>query len=217
MWRNVPTSFSFCVGATKGIVLALGGLAALASGCAGRPSYTILGIEMAVTDQRAKDHKRVSIEDALERLYHSGPSAVPELSLALENDQKHHRSLAGHALRRMTRYWRWREAYDFMIGRMRMGPRPGEAHELLYAMAHDGIASHREVALLVAPYLDDHAVVRVVALNSPENRVEMRACDYAAHIIRVIAGEDVGESYSRQSDEDISKAREWVAKQATSR
>ena len=181
----------------------------LAPGCGRRTAYTATKIEMAIMDEKDKNGDPVDMEAAIERLYFAGPLAVPELAPALESEAKLHRLLAGEALRRMTLHWEWAEAYDFVAARISGKPQRQEAYELLYAVAHEGIASKPDLAPFVAEFLDDGAVVRTLVLNSPDNQVQMRACDYAAYIIRTIAGEDTGSSTRRQNDQEIAKAKAW--------
>jgi hypothetical protein len=52
--------------------------------------------------------------------------------------------------------------------------------------------------------------VRPVWLSSPDNKIEMRVCDYAAYIVQKISGTSFGASPYTRSDEVVSKARTWV-------
>ncbi len=70
---------------------------------------------------------------------------------------------------------------------------------------------HGESLLLfAATYLGSEYVVHTVSLNHPDNRVEMRACDYAAYVVQAMSGEDFGARPYKRSDEVVEKARAWV-------
>ena len=209
--KNGACALSLQIVTGVSLLVTSGGLFAV--GCGGaspRRTYTAIGVEMAIVDEKLKNRDTIDGSESLGRLYYAGPAAVPELAGALGSPERLHRQIAGEALRSMTRYWKWPEAYAFVVKRIKRSPASEEAAELLYAAAHEGIRDYPVILPYVAAHLHDTNRARTLAINSPDNTVEMRVCDYSAYIIQLIAGVDFGVGEHRRSDEAVAKARAWV-------
>jgi len=186
--------------------------------------YSLVRIEMAVMDKRAGDKQgeRYTGFDFLDRMQAAGPAVVPELAFALESENRSHRDMAGYALGAMLQ-WDWREAWSFLAERLFRSPSEEEAGPLLAALteAHrcqvqwpdvgrpvfaEMWARHRgNLAFYAALYLSSDYVVHTVSLNHPDNKTDMRACDYAAYVIQAVSGTDLGAGPFVRSDAVVEK------------
>ncbi|MCX7804381.1 MAG: hypothetical protein N3A38_04230 [Planctomycetota bacterium] len=178
--------------------------------------YSIVRIEMRYVDNKVGNNEEYDETDVVNRIRSAGRSVVPELAYALDSGDKKHIRLARKALRLMTEVDGWDEAYDFVYKRLTKFSLH-ESGALLYAIDHRGVADYPHMLRWVPAYLDDDKNhVMTVLVNSPNNRVDMRVCDFAASVIRWIVegnGEDLGlPSVFSNDDRDkvLEKVREWV-------
>ena len=178
--------------------------------------YSIVKIELSIMDKIAANRRNNNSKKYYEdsdfywRICRAGPAVIPELEVALTSKNKRHRRVAGSALEVMTRTMKWPEAYEFIIKMLYKDVYSDAVPVLLSAIAHDGIKDYPEVILVAALHLSDKKVYRVFLVNGPNNRVEMRTCDYAAYILQIISGIKFGAGPVRSSDEAVEKAKAWV-------
>jgi len=193
------------------------------------PPYRLMAIEMRMQEwAENRGGEEYDFTRGYIRFCFAGPAAVPELVEGFDSDRKKNRDLAAYILHGLTSNDRWPEAYEFAVKRLKRLPRPAseEAGSLLYALANGDIRGYPEVLPFAATYLEDEQTARTFLINSPDNRVEMRACDFAAYIVQVLSGVDFGFPLTHQaghprdvevcpayrSDKAVRKARAWVEK-----
>lgn len=195
----------------------------LAAGCVGlQPDHCcVVKNEMRLLSHSLYKAERPDLPESIGRLRLAGENCVSHLAYALESDEVIHRKFGGQAINVMTDSWKWKKAYHFALQRLSKNPKSNEAGQLLFGLAHVGVASYPEVVNYAKHYLDDTTFVIRLAINSPTNIIEMRVCDYAGLVIQYAAigrapdAKDWGLGKTRLMtratlDEELPLIKKWV-------
>ena len=176
-------------------------------------SYSVVDIELKMRKSTANTiNGKIDDDHIYRRMFYAGPSAVPELAMALESREHEDQFLAGNVLHGLTSNAQWPEAYLFVLSRLRRLPSSSEAGELLYAVRHSGIAGYKEIAPFAAHYLNDETYVFHLISWSSKGKKEQdyRVCDIACFILQTVTGEDFGASQTLVPPVAVEKARAWA-------
>ncbi|MBI2195249.1 MAG: hypothetical protein HYU36_24985 [Planctomycetes bacterium] len=136
--------------------------------------------------------------DSIQRIRLADDKCLCHLAYALESDEPIHHKLAREtialmgynreAISRMGHGWKDVEVYNFAIQRLMRRPKSKEAGQLLYGLAFPTVIDYPEVVTYAKPYLADETPMNIIRrINSPNNRIDMRVCDYAAIVIKYAA------------------------------
>jgi hypothetical protein len=178
------------------------------------PHYSLVAIEMKMRRLADGPQDKYDVFDAYLRFRFAGPSVVPEFTQALESEERGDRYIAAVALLKLSENDKWPEVFTYIADRIKRLPKGDEAGMLLYAMAHDGAHSYKDLVPYVANYLNDSALVTNVSWTNFNERhtQELQTKHLACLVLQLLTGENFGaqKAPTKITQEHVDRAKTWA-------